>query len=56
MGLNEIGSGSDRGRYQTPEPISSETVSLTPVDWSVFAMKARKQHNHDKTLHTPIRA
>ena len=30
--LNEIGSGVDRGRYQTPEPISSEIVSLTQVD------------------------
>ena len=30
--LNEIGSGSDRGRYQAPEPISSEIVSLTQVD------------------------
>ena len=30
--LNEIGSGNDRGRYQTPEPISSETISLTTVD------------------------
>ena len=30
--LNEIGSSSDRGRYQVPEPISSEIVSLTLVD------------------------
>ena len=30
--LNEIGSGGDRGRYQAPEPISSEIVSLAQVD------------------------
>ena len=51
MGLNEIGSGSDRGRYQTPEPISSEIVSLTPVDWSVVAMKGEEttQPRQDST-------
>ena len=42
MELNEIGSGVDRGRYQTPEPISSEIVSLTEVDWSIVAIEKQQ--------------
>jgi len=30
--LNNIGPGRDRGRYQKPEPIKRETVSLTRID------------------------
>ena len=48
--LNEIGSGSDRGRYQAPEPISSEIVVLAEVDWFIDAMKDSKQHNHRENL------
>ena len=40
--LNEIGSGGDRGRYQAPEPISSEIVSLTQVDWSIVAIEKQQ--------------